>query len=855
VSEEQRQSADHYILRAVQAAGGAVYHWDLATDRIVWSDNVRQVLGVSDPELIGTGRAYTRLLEDDEAEARLQAILGSRPEGRGGESRTFCAEYALRPRGRGNAAVAHVEECGCWQPGENGRPAHVYGLVRRIDDRRRLEEQVELFGQYDVLTGLLNRGRFNDLLEDAVGRAGTDGPVAFLLASVDNLDVIADAYGYAVADDVVRIVGRRLRRVARGEDVVARYADSKFGLILHDCREEDLQVAMGRFLSVAGERMIETGSGPVWARLSIGAVLLPDHAASRDEAIAAAEEALAEAAGRDHFRGVVFRPEPNRISQRVLNARCAAEVVEALRHNRFTLAFQPIVRAADEQPVMHESLLRLRTREGEVLAAGHLIPVAEKLGLIRLVDYNVLELAAVTLRAHPEARLTMNISGTTTGDPHWNGRFLECLEANADIAGRLVVEIAETTVLDGLAETAEFISRLRQLGCQVAIDHFGAGYSSYKNLKVLDVDIVKLDGSFCENLSENLENQYFVRSLIDLARKMDLKVVAEWVQTEADAAMLRDWGVDYLQGHLYGTARIDDPWPSPGLEGEPGILARLESPEELADLTSPILFSTSAPGAGRRSARAAEEVPAVSPESAAEDAAMPAMSATSADVGKSEGEKAAMEAASSGAGLAEAARSTFASFTTGMPARTEVATSLLPADRNETPPASGEDTQERDGKTRTGKLPLAGEVEAPLATASPQEAETTAACSTGPFPDARAMPRQETDTGSHAAAAPAFGARVEKMEAATPAPGSAAPFGRRQLAPPAPNAAPAAETAGEGTALRGLREITSRLNAELDTLRNMLQELRKPPLTTGEPGDESGADAVSSGPSGRRAAE
>ncbi len=808
MSEEHTHSADRYLLEAVRAAGGAFYHWDVASDRMTWSDNVRDVLDVGDLSLIESGRAYARLLGSEEAERRLKALLAAARAGEeqggadGKASRSFCVEYALRPRGRGSATVAHVEDCGCWQPGADGRPAHVYGIVRRIDSRRRLEEQVELFGQYDAMTGLLNRGRLNTLLEEAIARAERGEAIAFLLASVDNLEVIADAYGHAVADDVVRIVGRRLRRVARSEDVVARYADAKFGLILHDCREEDLQVAMGRFLAVANERMIETGSGPVWARLSIGAALLPDHARTRDEAVAAAEEALAEASSRPLFRGVIYRPEPNRISQRVLNARCAAEVVQALRHNHFTLAFQPIVDARSERPVMHESLLRLRTQDGEVLSAGHLIPVAEKLGLIRLVDYNVLELAAATLRAYPEARLTMNISGITTGDPQWNGRFLECLEANADIADRLVVEIAETTVLNGLAETADFIAALREHGCRVAIDHFGAGYSSHKNLKVLDVDIVKLDGSFCENLSDNLENQYFVRSLIDMARKMELKVVAEWVQTEADAAMLRDWGVDYMQGHLFGVARIDDPWPSPSLEGEPGILARLEAPEELADLASPLLASVTPPPARDRSGL---ELPAT-----------PATPRRKTETGNGQsGDMADGPAEPDGA-------QAFASFVTTMP-RTEVADSLLPptvelADKEKgMVPASEASMQ--------GTAPTCEEL-------SPEEVKgSELEPSKAPlFGHAVSGDTKPTD-GSAADVAETGSAESTVQDVAA-------------QAQPCDGLTPQSNGKADSGSLKGLEEITALLNAELDSLRRMLQDMRMPqgqPALGDGPGEEESA--------------
>ena len=212
---------------------------------------------------------------------------------------------------------------------------------------------------------------------------------------------------------------------------------------------------------------------------------------------------------------------------------------------------------------MHEALLRIAAADGsgEATTAAHLVPIAEKLGLVRLIDRRIMMLAVQRLQRYPEARLSINVSGITATDPRWYGQLTEILSEQREINDRLTIEITETVALNDLNETARFIAALRELGCAVAIDDFGAGYTSFRNIKMLSVDVVKLDGSFCEELSANEDNQYFVRSLIDLAKKFELKTVAEWVQTEDDARLLKSWGVDYLQGRLYGEATLEPPWP------------------------------------------------------------------------------------------------------------------------------------------------------------------------------------------------------------------------------------------------------------------------------------------------------
>jgi EAL domain-containing protein (putative c-di-GMP-specific phosphodiesterase class I) len=198
------------------------------------------------------------------------------------------------------------------------------------------------------------------------------------------------------------------------------------------------------------------------------------------------------------------------------------------------------------------------------------VPIAEKLGLVRLIDRRVVTLAVDTLKQHPQAQLTLNVSGITATDPRWFNQIMQMLAEEKDVTSRLTVEITETAALNDLTETARFITGLRELGCAVAIDDFGAGYTSFRNLRVLNVDMVKLDGSFCENLSTNRDNQYFVRSLIDLAQKFELRTVAEWVQTQEDAMLLKSWGIDYLQGAIYGDAISEPHWPlEPTADAEP----------------------------------------------------------------------------------------------------------------------------------------------------------------------------------------------------------------------------------------------------------------------------------------------
>jgi diguanylate cyclase (GGDEF)-like protein len=401
----------------------------------------------------------------------------------------------------------------------------------------------------------------SDALGESIEVATKDKqPCAFAIVAVNNLDVMNEAYGFEVADEVIVALGQRLRLVMRMGDGIARYSGSKFGIILNNCKPEELNAALERFMRAVRDSVIETKLGPVWALLSIGAVSLPALGDNAATAIAHAEEALSEAFRLPGDGFVVFISSDERRTRRLLNARCATEIVNCLRDGLFKLAFQPVFNAQTGEVIMHEALLRMADTTGALITAGHLVPIAERLGLIRLIDRAVLQLALQTLQTYTDARLSINISATTVTDPRWNAQLLDMIAATPEPASRLVVEITETAALDNLPTSHDFVSALRALGCGVALDDFGAGYTSYRNLKELPISLIKLDGSFCCNLAEGGENHTFVRSMVELAHAFGLKVVAEWVDTAEDAEILARHGVDYLQGNMLGAASIIAPW-------------------------------------------------------------------------------------------------------------------------------------------------------------------------------------------------------------------------------------------------------------------------------------------------------
>ena len=562
-TEQWEAACGEKAWRALRAAGEVAYHWTIDSDRIEWSENAAEILEC-DPARLATGRAFATFLDADNQTSRYDTVMHAAATD-DGKGVPFQIEYKFRPEGRMARAAVWIEENGRWFGGADGRPVEAYGTLRRVDDRQIREQHLSFLGTCDPLTGLMNRGRMAEALGEAMMVASRgNGYCALAVLAIDNLAVVNETYGHEVGNEVVVELARRLREAVRVGDAIARYSGAKFGVILNSCSEEELTGAVERFLATARDNVIETDHGPVWALVSLGAIALPRHAATAELAIALAEEALAEAAAMGGGNYIIHRPSPARAAARNLNAQFGTEIVRCLRDEGFKLAFQPVIDAKTGKPFFHEALLRMRDRDGETIAAGHLIPVAEKLGLVRLIDRAVVQLAIATLATHPDARIAINLSGTTTGDRRWHSQIVDLLTANRGLTDRLIVEITESVALGANGETRRFIGQVHELGCLVAIDDCGAGQASFRQLRGLPVDFLKLDGAICRDLAGNADNQYFVKALIDLARKFGVRTVAEWVETTENADHLRVWGVDFLQGNLYGEASLTVPWRKTG---------------------------------------------------------------------------------------------------------------------------------------------------------------------------------------------------------------------------------------------------------------------------------------------------
>ncbi|MBR0692162.1 bifunctional diguanylate cyclase/phosphodiesterase [Bradyrhizobium lablabi] len=543
--------------RILASLGQATFIWDLATDAIAWSDNAFAVFPDIPAASLSTGAELAKLIEPSRS-MRAEALSHAMPA-RSGESVPYRLEYGVRAAS--SAPVIWIEETGCWFAGADGRPARAQGVVRINNERHAHDEQLLKLSRHDPLTNELNRTHLIASLAETLEEcARFRVSCAFMLIGIDHLARVNDAFGFDVADAVIAEVAKRIRARLRGGDMLGRFSGNKFGLILRNCTVDDTNVAAERFLAAVRDEVVPTKSGPVSVTVSIGAVTIPRHARSAEEAVNRAQETLDGAKRRRAGSFALWKPNVERDAQRRVNIRVTDEIVTALNERRLVVGFEPVVDARSRQPAFYECLVRMEQEDGRALLAPDIVPVAERLGLIRLVDHRVLELALAELAAAPGVQLSLNISPDTTMDPDWWTTIESLMRAHPGVGERLIVEITETVAIQDVDDVRGFVTRLKNFGSRIAIDDFGAGYTSFRNLRKLGVDIVKIDGAFVQNIAHSADDRAFVQTLIDLARRLQIKTVAEWVQDEEAAVMLREWGCDFIQGRLIGLASPDRPW-------------------------------------------------------------------------------------------------------------------------------------------------------------------------------------------------------------------------------------------------------------------------------------------------------
>lgn len=436
-----------------------------------------------------------------------------------------------------------------------------------VTRERQVAAQLIYLAERDALTGLYNRRRFEDELRrffDEHHRSARQG--ALLFFDLDEFKAINDTFGHSTGDSVLLRVSGELRALVRETDVLSRLGGDEFAVLMPHASTEDAQRLAERIVRGVSQMPLLIADQNLRITTSIGIAQAPEHANNAEDFVAYADAAMYQAKHLGKNRWSVYRPDRN-ASQEMLNRLTWNDrISHALEAELLRLHFQGVYHAATGDLTHLEVLVRMvdEANPERLISPGLFIGHAEKSGKILDIDRWVIKESVAVLAKVPHlSALAVNISARSFDDPSLPAYIAAQLQEAGVDPRRLLVELTETSAVSDLRDAERFINALQRMGCHVCLDDFGTGFASFAYLKHLKVDVLKIDGLFIRNLTREEDNQVFVRAIIEVARGLGKKTVAEFVESQEVLVMLRSLGVDMVQGY-----HLDQPQAQhPALEG------------------------------------------------------------------------------------------------------------------------------------------------------------------------------------------------------------------------------------------------------------------------------------------------
>ncbi len=543
---------------ALLDAGKVVYTWNLNQHAFSWSENVATVVPFTVDSRLKSESYWLSLIHPDDqqrfADLRERMLI---------QQGHMEIHYRLVP---GNGKTYLVRQTGHAQTKDDGSHV-VIGLLDFTEQQdivhapsmtnasSHASYHAQDFVEHDYPAVFLNR------LKSVIAYCRTqDKTGALIVVNINNLAMIINAYGHAASETVMTQLAEAVRHVVGKDDTVERVHRDQLGIITV-CNGADVSTMVACIQTAIQNYGATSSVGSLHVTCTVGSVDFPASANNATDALDKAYIALNSASG------IAYRAFEDTREDGMLNRQqmgLANYLRKAIQENRLRLAFQPIVESATGHIAHYEALLRLIGDDGKISSAGALIPIAERMGLIDMIDHIVLDMVMKELEASPKITLAFNVSNLTTDNQAWLDHVSQYLRGKPHIASRMIVEITETAAQRDLRRTAYFVASLQALGCQVALDDFGSGYTSFRQLKSLSVDMVKIDGAFIKDLVDNTDNRFFVKTLLDFTKGFGLLSVAEFVEKGETAKMLMELGVDMMQGYYFGKPENFRGWVNQG---------------------------------------------------------------------------------------------------------------------------------------------------------------------------------------------------------------------------------------------------------------------------------------------------
>ncbi len=434
-------------------------------------------------------------------------------------------------------------------------------LLTELSERKIVDTKLQYLIRHDELTGLFNRSVLEQHIQLTLNRNSSrkfsqDSVLIFI--DLDRFSLFNELEGFDVGDRLLTELICVIRNTINNVGIFARIDSDKFGLFLENCTVYQAEIWANKIKTSLDNFRFVNGTIAYNITASIGLSLLNSARSIHHprELISQAHHACCMAKTYGGNKVWKYDSEDAVVRERHRDIYWVPIIRDALINNRFFLVFQPVVKLIDGDVSHYEVLIRLRSEDGAIMGSGDFISTAERMGLIHGIDLWVVETAIDYLAALPVelsyVSLAINLSSVAFQDLALLPTVKQKLEMTGVRAHRLTFEITETAAVENYKETRSMINHLRALGCHFALDDFGAGFCSFNYLKNFPVDYVKIDGQFIQNLVNDETDQMLVRSMHQIAKKMGKKTIAEFVECSKTIDLLREIGVNYGQGYIFG---------------------------------------------------------------------------------------------------------------------------------------------------------------------------------------------------------------------------------------------------------------------------------------------------------------
>lgn len=550
-AKQLHSSEERYAL-AMRGANDGLWDWDVIAGTVFVSRRFREIVAINtDRDVIPIDELLACIEPADSGLYRDRLIAHLR-----GFSDQFECEFRVRtPMERARWTIIR----GVALRTADGRAHRMAGSIGDIQQRKLAEQQIIYDALHDRLTDLPNRTLFLEHLNSALGRQHRNEVLRFavLTINLDRFHLVNDSIGHAAGDMVLRQTAARIGGTIREGDVAARVGGDQFAVLLNGLTstEEGLRIAK-RLLDIVGQPVAVSDDHVFFPKAHVGVALSSPDADSAEALLRDSDNALHQA--RISGEGAVAVFHSSMHARALHTLKLEADLRTAITNRSLTTYFQPVVSLNDNRILSFEALVRWNHPTRGLLAPGEFITLAETLGLIHELGMQVLDQSCEALIAW-QARsggvpppISINLSAMQLSNPELPFMLINRIQEHGIAPSMLRFEVTESILADENGPAIDTLRHLREAGMAVLIDDFGTGYSALSYLHTIPCDIIKFDGSFIRSIADDERLRAIVRRSIELAHDLGMQVIAEWVENERQADILRDLGCDYAQGYLYG---------------------------------------------------------------------------------------------------------------------------------------------------------------------------------------------------------------------------------------------------------------------------------------------------------------